>query len=248
MSDIARRVSRASIPHVYRHLVEQVEAQGGQVELLRKHLRITHPESGTKVIFPSTPGDQRGQRNLVADLRRSGFVINGRGQHGPVTAVVPKTPVVAPLPDATRAETPVQAAIPAPARTRHARARGSVQAAVLAFVAAHPDASTHSVALGVGLPGNNTSATLGYLRTRGLVVSHTESPRHVTWSLRSPDSGEPVPASTPSSPTAASALPGSTLRIPDLGTKDGASLPPAFWKHVSDALMSLAAAAEELAR
>lgn len=59
--------------HVHKTLratVADAVARGWVLERTRKHLRLTKPGCGP-VIFPKTPSEYRGLKNLQADLRRA---------------------------------------------------------------------------------------------------------------------------------------------------------------------------------
>lgn len=68
---------RFNIAPSYRPLVAQVRAQGARVQFRGKHYAIVKP--GVRMIFiPVTPSDRRAVLNCIGELRRAGFVINGR--------------------------------------------------------------------------------------------------------------------------------------------------------------------------
>ncbi len=63
-------------------LVEQAEEQGFLFEALPGgHYRFRPPDpSKPLVVVPATPGDFRAKRNVISDLKKSGFVIPRRGK------------------------------------------------------------------------------------------------------------------------------------------------------------------------
>lgn len=70
---------RFNIAPAYRPLVAQVRAQGAHVQFRGKHYAIVKP--GVRMIFiPVTPSDHRAAYNCISELRRAGFVINGRAR------------------------------------------------------------------------------------------------------------------------------------------------------------------------
>ncbi len=57
----------------YREIRKQAEAQGWVVTKAKRHWCWRSP-SGKQVYASVTPGDRRTRQNLLADLRRAGFV------------------------------------------------------------------------------------------------------------------------------------------------------------------------------
>jgi hypothetical protein len=53
-----------------RAAVAEAVARGWVLERTRRHLKLSKPGCGS-VIFPKTPSEYRGLRNLEADLRRA---------------------------------------------------------------------------------------------------------------------------------------------------------------------------------
>lgn len=62
-----------SLSHVHKTLratVADAVARGWALERTKRHLRLVKPGCGV-VIFPKTPSEYRGLKNLQADLRRA---------------------------------------------------------------------------------------------------------------------------------------------------------------------------------
>jgi hypothetical protein len=55
-----------------RHLFRALRRSGWRV-VVRSHVKVYRPDGTLAAVTSSTPSDQRGTRNFLADLRRGGF-------------------------------------------------------------------------------------------------------------------------------------------------------------------------------
>jgi hypothetical protein len=64
----------------FRKVVKEAQRQGFHVEQTKKgHWRFTPPDPSKPIVIASgTPSDRREILNLIAQLRRSGFIWKGR--------------------------------------------------------------------------------------------------------------------------------------------------------------------------
>lgn len=62
--------SMSDVPKNLRPAVIAAAGRGWVLDRTKKHLRLTKPGCG-QVIFPKTPSEYRGLKNLEADLKRA---------------------------------------------------------------------------------------------------------------------------------------------------------------------------------
>lgn len=63
-------VPLSAVPKNLRPAVIAAAGRGWVLERTKKHLRLRHPDRGF-IVFPKTPSEYRGLKNLQADLKRA---------------------------------------------------------------------------------------------------------------------------------------------------------------------------------
>ena len=63
-------VSISDVHKTLRAAVAEAVARGWVLERTRRHMRLRHPDRGF-VVFPKTPSEYRGLKNLQGDLKRA---------------------------------------------------------------------------------------------------------------------------------------------------------------------------------
>jgi hypothetical protein len=57
-----------------KNIIREIEVRGHRVEHTAKHVRALHSSGTGVVILPVSPGGGRWEQNMMANLRRQGFL------------------------------------------------------------------------------------------------------------------------------------------------------------------------------